>query len=389
MKAAGSHTRARPTVAATRRTTDDRVVAGVCGGLGERLRIDPVGLRVVFVLSAVVWGLGAIAYGLLWWRLPEVDAPTTNGVRPLRTRSLALSLGSAALVAAGVLMLRSTGVLPPDLFVLPGALAAIGVTLVWGQHPLRPLQRTALPGVGNKEAEPPEVDPDAGPEEVLTEKSDSQGRVRRSQRVAAPFGSTTLGGVLVVAAGATLSDRAGWIDVSWRLMGAGALVVVGGVLVGGAARGRPAGLMGIGAALMISLVAGTVFDVPLGSGLARRDLRPPTVDQLASEYRLTAGTLTLDLSDVASEPVDLDLSLSVWAGSISVVVPLGTEVRVEAGAGLGSVQLFDLVSSGFSADREFESVGFIGAERRVTIFADVGIGRVVVRQAHPELEGQS
>lgn len=76
------------------------------------------------------------------------------------------------------------------------------------------------------------ADPGDEPEEILTEKSNSQRRARRSQRMAAPFGSTSLGGVLVVAAAATLSDRAGWIDVSWRLLGAGVLVVIGALIFG-------------------------------------------------------------------------------------------------------------------------------------------------------------
>jgi phage shock protein PspC (stress-responsive transcriptional regulator) len=53
----------------------NRKIAGVCGGLGEWLDIDPVFLRVTFVLLALVGGLGIAIYIVLWLFLPR--APGT------------------------------------------------------------------------------------------------------------------------------------------------------------------------------------------------------------------------------------------------------------------------------------------------------------------------
>jgi len=53
----------------------ERKIAGVCGGLGEWLDVDPVFLRVAFVLLALVGGLGIAAYILLWLFLPRAPAP--------------------------------------------------------------------------------------------------------------------------------------------------------------------------------------------------------------------------------------------------------------------------------------------------------------------------
>jgi phage shock protein C len=62
------------------RSRHDRVAAGVCGGLAEYLRVDPVIVRLLFVLAALVFGVvqGAIAYALLVWAMPEqpVAMPT-------------------------------------------------------------------------------------------------------------------------------------------------------------------------------------------------------------------------------------------------------------------------------------------------------------------------
>jgi phage shock protein PspC (stress-responsive transcriptional regulator) len=57
----------------------DRKIAGVCGGLGEWLDIDPVFLRVAFILLALVGGLGVAVYILLWLFLPRASAtPATS-----------------------------------------------------------------------------------------------------------------------------------------------------------------------------------------------------------------------------------------------------------------------------------------------------------------------
>jgi phage shock protein PspC (stress-responsive transcriptional regulator) len=45
---------------------DDRVIAGVCHGLGNYFDIDPVVVRIVFVILTVAGGAGVLAYLILW-----------------------------------------------------------------------------------------------------------------------------------------------------------------------------------------------------------------------------------------------------------------------------------------------------------------------------------
>ena len=59
----------------------DRKMAGVCGGLGEYLDIDPVFLRVVFIVLAFIGGLGIILYLVLWLVLPEEPAELQHSQR--------------------------------------------------------------------------------------------------------------------------------------------------------------------------------------------------------------------------------------------------------------------------------------------------------------------
>lgn len=53
------------------RTTNDKIIAGVCGGLAEYFAIDPLLVRLIFVILAVAGGGGILIYALLWIVTPE------------------------------------------------------------------------------------------------------------------------------------------------------------------------------------------------------------------------------------------------------------------------------------------------------------------------------
>lgn len=56
------------------RTSNDKMIAGVCGGLGQYLGIDPVLVRLLFVLGVAAGGLTPLAYVILWIVMP-LDRP--------------------------------------------------------------------------------------------------------------------------------------------------------------------------------------------------------------------------------------------------------------------------------------------------------------------------
>lgn len=60
------------------RSRSDRMIAGVCGGLGEYLRVDPVWLRLFFVLMLFATGFGFWAYLILWIIVPDEGRATTT-----------------------------------------------------------------------------------------------------------------------------------------------------------------------------------------------------------------------------------------------------------------------------------------------------------------------
>jgi phage shock protein PspC (stress-responsive transcriptional regulator) len=53
------------------RSKTDKVIAGVCGGLGEYFNVDPVIIRLIFVVVTILGGAGVLAYIVMWIIVPE------------------------------------------------------------------------------------------------------------------------------------------------------------------------------------------------------------------------------------------------------------------------------------------------------------------------------
>lgn len=53
------------------RDPENEVIGGVCGGIGEFFNIDPVIIRILFVVFTLLYGSGILIYILLWIAIPE------------------------------------------------------------------------------------------------------------------------------------------------------------------------------------------------------------------------------------------------------------------------------------------------------------------------------
>src|SRR5215211_1676948 len=119
-----------PAQRTVRRSRSERVIAGVCGGLGRYLGIDPVLLRVAFIILALANGLGLIAYVVAWVAIPE-EGPDQPAAPPpeLRRETGRMVLGGSLVVLGLVLLLDR---LAPDLDELfwPVAVVAVGVAII-------------------------------------------------------------------------------------------------------------------------------------------------------------------------------------------------------------------------------------------------------------------
>jgi signal transduction histidine kinase len=111
-----------------RRSANDRVLTGVAAGIGERLRIDPIVVRLCFVVIAFAGGVGVLLYvalALLSRRPDPTDVPLP--ARTSTTQAIAI-----AMVLTGVLLvLRSLGIWFGDGVVWPAALVVLGSAVIW------------------------------------------------------------------------------------------------------------------------------------------------------------------------------------------------------------------------------------------------------------------
>jgi len=120
-----------------RRDREHGMVAGVCAGLGKRLQVDPLLLRILFAATTIASGLGFVAYVLAWMLLPaEAAGDTQASTRsPGRSRrgAVEVTLGVGFLLLAALLAVRALGLPFSDLLTWPLVLVAAGGLLIWRQ----------------------------------------------------------------------------------------------------------------------------------------------------------------------------------------------------------------------------------------------------------------
>jgi phage shock protein PspC (stress-responsive transcriptional regulator) len=63
------------------RSRKDRIIAGVCGGIGEYFEVDPNIIRIIWLLVGLT-GTGIVAYILAWIIIPEEPPQTPAPVEP-------------------------------------------------------------------------------------------------------------------------------------------------------------------------------------------------------------------------------------------------------------------------------------------------------------------
>src|SRR6476659_9719602 len=158
-----------------RRDSRRGLVGGVLAGLGARVGIDPVILRVAFVIAAVAsGGLALLAYLVAWAALPAADggaAPLSRVARvPRVPGDWRVAVGVGLLTLSALLAFRELGIWWSDPLVWPLVLAAFGAAVPWERS------RAAAP---DGETRPPAGAWQAprGPGEAVAPAADSSARL--------------------------------------------------------------------------------------------------------------------------------------------------------------------------------------------------------------------
>ena len=67
------HNNTRNSVKQLRRSVNERVIAGVCGGIAQYMQCDPSVIRIITFIMVLCGGLSAWIYILLWLIIPESE----------------------------------------------------------------------------------------------------------------------------------------------------------------------------------------------------------------------------------------------------------------------------------------------------------------------------
>ena len=125
-----------------RRAPASGYIGGVCAGFAARLGIDPILIRIGFVLTLLAGGAGIPLY-VIGWALIPAEGPERPVVSRLLTRrdTWLVAAGMACLTLAAVLLLRQWGVWFSDRLTWPLVIVAAGGALIWRQSQAAPEAR--------------------------------------------------------------------------------------------------------------------------------------------------------------------------------------------------------------------------------------------------------
>jgi phage shock protein PspC (stress-responsive transcriptional regulator) len=380
-----------------------RKIAGVAAGIGNRYGIDPVIIRVAFVVATFYGGAGALFYLLGWLMLPEQDdeaAPLESMVGHGRssmsgpfTVLLCLALVPAVwfffdhgfggflglLIVGGALFLlhRSRGHIgrpstppppAPEVAYQPLTEPASSPPAASAEPPVAPSPPAWDPlGAAPFAWDLPEPSPPAPPPAPPPCRKSKVGLVTVAVAL------ITAGSLALVApyAGGWLSPQ----HIIGIVLGVLGLGMVWGSFVNG---GR--GLIGWAVPLAVVGVALTVVSPNGWHGVGELVERPVTAADVQPRYERSAGRIELDLRELPDEG-SVHTAVSVGAGDIEVILPSHADVEVTCQANVGDVTCLGRNASGPDSEISVTEDGDSAAGGlRIELDVDAGVGHAEVRR---------
>lgn len=380
-----------------RRSRSDRKIAGVAGGLGRHLDIDPTVIRVLLVVLVFFGGAGVLLYGALWLLVPE-DGAERAVVHTSDDLQKGLLIGAGVLAAVFVLGQGWGGWWSgPG---LPIGLIAV-VAVLWlvlrerrrGTAQPPPADGTPAtyaptyaapvvpaggylatdPAAGGTGYAPPPARPAWAPPPYVPPPP-------RPRRTGLVLFWPTIALTAVALGSLGIYDNTG-NGVAQAAYPALALGIVGAMLVVGAFVGRPGGLTLLGVVAALTLALGNVTGgfhegrnatyTPLSSSTVR-----PT-------YDMKTGELVLDLTRVS----DLDsldgrsIQIDGNAGRIAVLLPPALTVDIAADIRYaGGITIGDNNNGGGFNPSATETLGGRAGDPTLDLEIDLRVGAIEVRQ---------
>jgi phage shock protein PspC (stress-responsive transcriptional regulator) len=336
------------------RSSDDRIIAGVAGGLGRYFDISPTFFRVGFVILTLVGGAGILLYVAAALVIPEegrTDSIVSEALRRHRDRPWLLA--GVALVGIALVSLIAQADFWPNSGFAWTLLLLGGLAIVISQ-------RRSNDGSPPPETQSPAAQPRPRPPSLFV----------------------PVVGVLLAAAGALALLAAVGVDIPWDVaLAVGAIATGVAIVAGAATRRRTGGLVVVGVFLAALAIAVSAIDVELDGPIGERTYTPAFASDVHRNYEMSIGDLTVDLTET-NLATDTEIDASVGIGSVTVLVPDDAVARVNASASAGEVTVFGRSDDGVDADVSENSIppGALqsGTVKTIEIDAHVGLGNVSV-----------
>ncbi len=116
------------------RRQTDRVIAGVAGGIADRLGITDLYVRAAFVVLTLIWGVGLLLYLVLW----ALTLDRIEHLPPAPSASAERRAGYVLMFLGGLLLLRTLGVWSGDEWVWAPAAVILGVAFLLDRRDIDP-----------------------------------------------------------------------------------------------------------------------------------------------------------------------------------------------------------------------------------------------------------
>ena len=404
MEQTNTNTEASPPPVVVRevvRPSEGRIVAGVAQGIANRYDLPVLLLRIVFVALIFAGGLGLALYAAGWFLIRAEDEVETPAQRVFSGAS-----GSRSWIGIGLIFIAALILLDNFTFLSGGmvwavGLLVVGVLLYTGDLPrlvrnpdgtgdddkegVQQMTTTETPEAPSTDtavasslvtSTPSGTDSGGGPPPTPTPTPPVLPPAAPKPRETSYLGRITIG-VLLVGLGilAILDNIPGIpIEPEPRHYVALALTILGvGLIVGGFV-GRARWLIIPAVILIPTMLFSPAFEYEWTSENFDRTYSPDSFDELESGYTHEVGNLMLDLTDLPWSGEDVDLSVSVDAGNLEILLPPGVGLEGEANVDIGRVAAFGRESSGLgSPGLTFDSPGPRGT---VTLDAEVDLGNI-------------
>jgi phage shock protein PspC (stress-responsive transcriptional regulator) len=363
------------------RRDDDKVFAGVAGGLADYVGIDPAVVRVAFVVLSFFGGIGIPLYLVAWAGIRSPSMAESHAEQWFRGAP-----NPVALIALAVGFVVLLGVMHDG----PGDGVGWGLLLLFAGWLLFRADNRAVSGGAT--APHPATEPGAwpassawhGPGGTASAVTAAPPRSPAPPRPRSILGRLTVGVVLAAVGTAALLDQLGAIALAPVQYAALAMTITGFGLIVGAWVGRAYGLIALGVLLVPVMAVASIGPFPLQAGIGEHRYRPASVAAVADEYTLGAGQLQLDLSAVTFEGTTTQIDVSVGAGETEIIVGDGVTVAVDGQMRAGRARLFGTTTIGRPFVGDLNRIDEGAGAGRLQLSIDNGVGELTIRRASEE-----